>query len=146
MKKRYPVVVFIFLFCLSLRGDDFFEIKSVKFYKEENPSGAEITKIVEEEEGKRVLVRQEFIEVRVSAKKRTRFDSVFAKVYFMIQTENIWSLRLHPILQPDWEKENIRFPHFLMEEKLRACFSLCLKKSINIRIGMPSPFLATIME
>lgn len=82
MKKRYPIVVFIFLFCLSLRGDEFFEIKSVKFYKEENPSGVEVTKIVEDKEGKRVLVRQAFVEIKVSTKKRTRFDSIFAKVYF----------------------------------------------------------------
>ena len=82
MRKLCSVIIFMLLFCLTLRGDDFFEIKSVKFYKEENPSGVEVTKIVEDKEGKRVLVRQAFVEIKVSTKKRTRFDSIFAKVYF----------------------------------------------------------------
>lgn len=128
MKKRYPIVVFIFLFCLSLRGDEFFEIKSVKFYKDENPSGAEITKIVEDEEGKRVMVRQAFVEIKVSTRKRTRFDSIFAKVYFYDSNRKYLAVVDAPDVAIRPGKGKYSLPAFLKEKRPKAYFSLRLKK------------------
>lgn len=122
MRKLCSVIIFMLLFCLTLRGDDFFEIKSVKFYKEENPSGVEVTKIVEEEEGKRVLVRQEFIEVRVSAKKRTRFDSVFAKVYFYDSNRKYLVAAVAPDIATRLGKGKYSLPAFFDGGKTESLF------------------------
>ena len=122
MRKPCSVVIFTFLFCLSLRGDDFFEIKSVKFYKEENPSGAEITKIVEDKEGKRVLVRQAFVEIKVSTKKRTRFDSIFAKVYFYDSNRKYLAVVDAPDVAIRPGKGKYSLPAFFEGEKTESLF------------------------
>lgn len=133
MKKIFLVLVLISTTYQLLIGNGFFEIKSIKFHKEENPFGVIVPKLIEDENGKKSWEKQSFIELKVTVKKRTRFDSIFAKVYFYDENKNLITYISAPDVATRPEKGRYSLPAFFESEKSESLFFLIPDKIKNYK-------------
>ena len=115
-------ITFLLSSCYTLHADDFFLIKSVKYYKESTLSGTTVIKKKIDQNGKIFNELQPFIEAKVSTNGRVRFDNIFAKIYFYAPNKKLIASLSAPSIASRSENGSYDIPAFFEKEKTESIF------------------------